>query len=193
MSLIDLSAATPATRDHIAEKQFGERLQQTALAQMLDAINQGKSDLNPIQREAIEMFQTEGIAVAIEFIAQQCNAQDNDLIKLLRTQIIDANIRRVKAAEGRNQESAVSADPTDDDALIEKQLSPNGYIQIAVGYSPEATSENAHAVLTALLLAFIQVAQKFPSAVVEAEAARIALQWIPTEDESEGDRDSTAV
>jgi hypothetical protein len=189
-NVIDLSAATPATRNAIAEEQFGARLQQTALAQMLDVINQGKPNLNALQREAIEMLQMEGIAVAIEFLAQQCDAQENEWIKLLRTQIVEENIRRVKAAQGQLHEAAAGVEPVGNHPL-DKQPATAGYLNIAVGYSPEATAENAGAIRTALLLGFIQLSQQYPDSIVEPSMARMALQWIPTEDE--GDHDSAGV
>ena len=66
MSVIDLSAATPASRNHVAEKEFGEQLQLNALAQMLALLNQGKPQISPAHRQAVELLQTEGIAVAID-------------------------------------------------------------------------------------------------------------------------------
>ncbi len=54
-------------------------------------------------------------------------------------------------------------------------------LNIGIGYTPEATPENAGAIRTAMLMGFIQLSQKYPSSKVESEMARMALQWIPTE------------
>jgi len=57
-------------------------------------------------------------------------------------------------------------------------------LNIAIGYAPEATAENAGAIRTALLMGFIQLSQKFPESVLEPRMARMALQWIPPDEDS---------
>ena len=55
-------------------------------------------------------------------------------------------------------------------------------LNIAVGYAPEATTENAGQIRTALLMGFIQLSQKYPASRIEPEMARMALQWIPPDE-----------
>ncbi|MFM0165708.1 hypothetical protein PQR39_35430 [Paraburkholderia sediminicola] len=174
MSLIDLSAATPATRNAVAEHGFNEHLQTTALAQMLSIIAPAHIS-NPLQRQAIELIQTEGIGVATEFLALKCGLSENEWVKLIRAQIVAAHVKSAADAEAAYQaeQEAAAAAPAP---------STDGYLNIAVGYSPEATAENAGAIRTALLLGFIQLSQQFPDSKVDGPMARMALQWIPTED-----------
>lgn len=176
MSLIDLSAATPATKNAIAEEQFNEQLQTNALAQMLSIINQGRGQLPPLQREAVEMLQIEGMAVAIEFIAQQCGVGEHAWIQTLRGQIVADAARRTNAAMAEQPTADATAEQPQHDPA------PEGYTNVAVGYSPEATAANAGAIRTALLMGFIQLSQQYPDTAIEPQAARVARQWIPTED-----------
>ena len=148
MSVIDLSAATPASRNHVAEKEFGEQLQLNALAQMLALLNQGKPQISPAHRQAVELLQTEGIAVAVEFLAQLCDLGEHAWIKTIRAQIVDSHIKAEQAAQETRETEKHDA-PADDEPSTE------GYLNVHVGYAPEATAENAHAILTGLLLAFV--------------------------------------
>lgn len=178
-NVIDLSAATPASRNAIGEAAHDAQLQQTALAQMLSILNMSKPQLPPLHLAAIEQLQMEGIAVGVEFLAQKCGGEENEWVKLIRTQIVEESARRVRSAE-----EAAEIAQADAKAPQEASDAPSadGYLNIAVGYSPEAKAENAGAIRTAFLLGFIQLSQQFPDSVVEPGIARIALQWIPTEE-----------
>jgi hypothetical protein len=179
MSMIDLSAATPATRDHVAEKNFEANLQTTALAQMLSLIVPPHIT-NPLQRQAIELIQTEGIGVATEFLALKCDLGDNEWVKLIRAQIVAAHAKGKSDAEEafQQQQEAAAAAPAADPVQ-------DGVLHVSVGYAPEANKENAGAIRTALLAGFVQLSQQFPDSVIEPTIARVALQWIPTEDSGE--------
>jgi hypothetical protein len=180
MSVIDLSAATPATRNAVGEAAHDAQLQQTVLAQMLSLINMSKPSLPALQLQAIELLQTEGIAVAVEFLAQKCDLEGNEWVKLIRSQIVAAHAKGAADAEAayQAQQEAAAAAPA-------PAPSTDGYLHVSVGFAPTATAENAGAIRTALLLAFVQVSQQFPDSVIEPETARIAETWLPTEDEGD--------
>jgi hypothetical protein len=179
MSLIDLSAATPATRDHVAEKNFEANLQTTALAQMLSIIAPAHI-ANPLQRQAIELIQTEGIAVATEFLAQQCDIGEHDIVKMIRSQIVTAHIKSAEDAEKafQAQQEAAAAAPAADPVQ-------DGVLHVSVGFAPEATAENAGAIRSALLMAFVQLSQRFPDSAIDPTTARVAAQYVTEDDGDE--------
>jgi hypothetical protein len=189
MSLIDLSAATPATQNAVGEANHDDQLKQTALAQMLGILNMSKPSLPPLQREAIEQLQIEGIAVAIEFLAQKCGGEDNEWVKLLRAQIVEESARHIKSAE-----EAAATDAKSINAPLADSPETDGVLHVSVGYAPVATKSNAGAIRTALLTGFVQLSQQYPDSVIEPTIARVALQWIPTDegDDDEGDEPNPA-
>jgi hypothetical protein len=190
--LIDLSAATPGSRGAIAEKEFSERLRETALVQMLGIINQSKPALHPAQLKAIELLQTEGIAVAVEFLAQKCDIGEHEWVKLIRSQIIAKATQDEQAArDAFEAEQKVLA------AAPQPEAAPEGILNVSIGFAPEANAENAGAIRSALLAAFVQLSQKYPDSVIEPTIARVALQWIPPEEdpycEEARDANNTAI
>jgi hypothetical protein len=174
--LIDLSAA-PAAAAAVAEQDFNENLQTTALAQMLSILNSGKAFPTENHRAAIELLQLEGIAIAVEFLAQQCGIGEHEWVKLLRGQIVATNTSNMKTAK-QAAEAAQEAK-----AAIAKAQQPaaDGVTNVSIGVSPQPTAENAGAIRSALLMQFILLSQHFPDSALEPEAARVARGWLPEE------------
>jgi len=102
-NVIDLSAATPGSRAVIEEKRHNETVTTTALQQLLAILGQGLSTEAPAeQRAAVELIQMEGMAIAVEYLAQQCGIGEHDAVKALRGQIIEENASRVRAYNAAN-------------------------------------------------------------------------------------------
>lgn len=181
MSIIDLSAA-PVGAQVIAEEKFNAELQSNALAQLLSIINQGREQLPGLQREAIELLQMEGIAVAVEFLAQQAGISDNQWVKLLRTQIVEDKTRRIREATEAEQAQAQAPAETN---VQQGEAQNQALTNVTIGYSPEATAENAGAIRTAMLMGFVQLSQSYPDTAIEPEVARVARQWLPGDDDGD--------
>lgn len=178
-NVIDLSAARPATQNAIGEERHEDQLKQTALAQMLSILNMSKPSLPPLQLAAIEQLQMEGIAVGVEFLAQKCGGEENEWVKLIRAQIIAESAARLKLAD-----EVASAAPAGDTKNEVADEVVDGVLHVSVGFSPEATEANAGSIRSALLLAFIQLSQRFSDSELDPTTARIAQQWLPNEDEA---------
>ena len=102
-NVIDLSAATPGSRAVIEEKRHHEQVKVTALQQLLAILGQNLStEASAEQRAAVELIQMEGMAIAVEYLAQQCGIGEHDIVKALRTQIIEENISRTRAFNAAN-------------------------------------------------------------------------------------------
>jgi hypothetical protein len=181
-NVIDLSAARPATRNAIGEAAHDAQLQKSALAQMLSLLNMSKPQMPPLHLAAIEHLQMEGIAVGVEFLAQKCGGEENEWVKLIRTQIVEENARRVSAAEAAAA-APNAASPTEAPGSSAEAV--DGNLHVSIGYAPVATAENAGAIRSALLAGFVQLSQQFPDSVIEPTIARVALQWIPTEESAD--------
>ncbi len=180
MSLIDLSAASPATQNAVGEERHDDQLKQTALAQMLSILNMSKPSLPPLQLAAIEQLQMEGIAVGVEFLAQKCGGEENEWVKLIRSQIVEESARRLRLADEVASGTAPTGEPKNEvaDEVVD------GVLHVSVGFAPEATEATAGAIRSALLLAFIQLSQRFPDSTIDPNTARIAAQYV-TEDDGE--------
>jgi hypothetical protein len=177
-NVIDLSAATRGSQNAIGEAKHDAQLKQTALAQMLSVLNMSKPQLPPLQMAAIEQLQMEGIAIGVEFLAQKCGGEENEWVKLIRSQIVEESARRLRLAD----EVASGADPTGEPKNEVADEVVDGVLHVSVGFAPEATKENAGAIRSALLLAFIQLSQRFPESEVAPDAARIAAQYVTEDD-----------